>query len=69
MVLSSTIIKIAKINDRVWPRNVTMTDCRPTMHCTVRKGHMIGEVQALSVQYTLKEFKNAKIEIFNIYNF
>ena len=38
-------------NDRVWPRNHTITDCRPTQHGTVRKGHNVGIVQALTVQY------------------
>ena len=49
MVLSSTIIIVSE-NDRVWPRNATITDCRPT-HITVRKGHKVGLVQALTVQY------------------
>ena len=39
MVLSSTII-VPK-NDRVWQRNATITDCRPTRHGTVRKGHKL----------------------------
>ena len=43
MVLSSTII-VSK-NERVWPRNTTITDCRLT-HGTVRKGHKV----ALTVQ-------------------
>ena len=49
MVLLSTIIIISK-NDRVWPRNAIITDCRPT-HGTVRKGHKVGTIQALTVQY------------------
>ena len=49
MVLSSTIIIVSK-KDRVWPRNATITDCRPTLG-TVRKGHKVGIVQAL--QYNI----------------
>ena len=49
MVLSSTII-IVSLNDRVWPRNAIITACRPT-HGTVRKGHKVGIIQALTVQY------------------
>ena len=37
-------------NDRVRPRNATITDCRPT-HGTVRKGHKVGITQAVTVQY------------------
>ena len=37
-------------NDSVWLRNTIITDCRPT-HGTVRKGHKVGIIQALSVQY------------------
>ena len=50
MVLSSTVIIVSK-NDRVWPRNAIITDCRP-IHGTVRKGHKVGIIQALKVQYT-----------------
>ena len=49
MVLSSTIIIFSK-NNRVWPRNATITVCMPT-HGTVRKGHKVGIVKALTVQY------------------
>ena len=49
MVLSSTIIIVSK-NDRVWPRNAIITDCRPT-HGTVRKGNKEGIIQNLTVQY------------------
>ena len=49
MVLSSTIIIVSK-KDRVWPRNATITDRRPT-HGTVRNGYKVGIVQALTVQY------------------
>ena len=49
MVLSSTIIIVSK-NDRVRPRNAIITDCRPT-HGTVRKGHKVGIIKVLSVQY------------------
>ena len=49
MALSSTIIIVSK-NDRVWPRNAIITDYRPT-HGTVRKGHKVGIIQALLVQY------------------
>ena len=49
MVLSSTIIIVSK-NDRAWPRNAIITDCRPT-HGTVRKGHKEGITQTLTVQY------------------
>ena len=31
MMLSSTITIVTK-NDRVWPINATITDCRPTRH-------------------------------------
>ena len=50
MVLSSTIIIVSK-NVRVWPRNAIITDSRPTRHGTVRKGHKVGIIQALTVQY------------------
>ena len=40
-----------KQNDRLWPRNATITDCRPTWHVTVRKGHKVGIVQPITVQY------------------
>ena len=49
MVLSSTIVIVSK-NDRVWPRYPTITNYRPT-HGTSRKGHNVGIVQALTVQY------------------
>ena len=49
MVLSSIFIIVSK-NDRVWPRNAIITDCRPT-HGTMRKGHKVGLIQALTVQY------------------
>ena len=49
MVLSSTIIIVIK-NDRVLPRNATITDCRPTL-VIVMKGHKVGLVQALTVLY------------------
>ena len=49
MMSSSTIIIVSK-NDRVWPRNVIFTDCRPT-YGTVRKGRKVGIIQALTVQY------------------
>ena len=49
MVLSSTIIIVSK-KDRVRPRNAIITDCRST-HGTVRKGHRVGIIQALTVQY------------------
>ena len=49
MVLSSTLNIVSK-HDRVLPRNATITDCRPT-HVTMRKGHKVGLVQALTVQY------------------
>ena len=49
IVLSSTTIIVSKI-DRVWPGNDIITDCRPT-HGTVRKGHKVGIIQALTVQY------------------
>ena len=49
MVFSSAIIIVEK-NDRVWPRNATITDCRPTRHGTVRKGHKVGIIQAFIVQ-------------------
>ena len=38
-------------NDRVRPRNATITDCRPTRHGIVRKGHKLGIIQAVTVQY------------------
>ena len=47
--LSSTIFIVSKY-DRVWPRNAIITDCRPT-HGTARKGHKVGIIQALTVQY------------------
>ena len=50
MVLSSTITIVSK-NERVWPRNAIITDCRPT-HGTVRKGHKVGIIQAVTVQLT-----------------
>ena len=49
MVLSSTTIIFSK-NDRVWAGNAIITDCRPT-HGTVRKGHEVGIIQAVTVQY------------------
>ena len=49
MVLSSTIIIVSK-NDRVWPRNAIITDCRPT-HGTVRNGHKLGIIQTYSTIY------------------
>ena len=49
MVFSSKIFIVSK-NDRVWPRNAIITDCRPT-HATARKGHKVGMIQALKVQY------------------
>ena len=49
VVLSSTII-IGSKNERVWPRNAIITDCRPT-HGTVRKGHKVGIIQAHTVIY------------------
>ena len=49
MVLSLTIIIVSK-NDRVGPRNAIITDCR-LAHGTVRKGHKVGIIQALTVQY------------------
>ena len=49
IVLSSTIIIVSK-NDRVWPRNAIITDCRPT-HGTVRKGYKVGIIQLL--QYNI----------------
>ena len=49
MVLSSTTIIISK-NDRVWPGNAIITDCRPTQG-TARKVHKEGIIQALTVQY------------------
>ena len=49
MVLSSTNIIVSK-NGKVWPRNATITDCRPT-HGTVRKRHKVGIIQAFIVQY------------------
>ena len=49
MVLSSTIIIVSK-NDRVWPRTALITDYMPTQG-TVRKGHKVGIIQALTVQY------------------
>ena len=52
MVLASTII-IGSKNDRVWPRDAIITDCRPT-HGTVMKGHKVGIIQALTVQYMNK---------------
>ena len=48
MVLSTIIINSK--NDRVWPRNAIITDCRPT-HGTVRKGHREGIIQTPTVQY------------------
>ena len=50
IVLLSTIIIVLKY-DRVWPRNVIITDCRSTGHGTVGKGHKVVIVQALTVQY------------------
>ena len=49
IVLSSTIIIVSK-NDRVWPSNAIITDCRPT-HGTMRKRHKVGIIQALTVHY------------------
>ena len=49
MMLSSTIIIVSK-NYKVWPRNAIITDCRPT-YGTMRKGHKVGIIQALTVQY------------------
>ena len=49
MVLSSTIT-IGPKNDRLWSRNALITDCRPTRHGTVRKGHKVGIIQPLTVQ-------------------
>ena len=49
MVLPSTNIIVSK-NDRVWPRNATITDCRPT-HGTVGKGRKVGIIRAFTVQY------------------
>ena len=49
MMLSSTIIIVSK-NDRVWPRNAIITDCSPT-YGTVKKGHKVGIIQAVTVQY------------------
>ena len=37
-------------NDRVWPKNATITDCRPT-YGTMRKGHKVGIIQASTAQY------------------
>ena len=54
MVLSSTIIIVSK-NDRLWPGNAIITDCRP-IHGTVRKGHKVGLIQALTVQYVYCKF-------------
>ena len=48
MVLSSTIIKVSK-NDRVWPRNAIITDCRPS-YGIVMKGHKEGIIQTLTEQ-------------------
>ena len=51
MVLSSTLIIVyEKDRVRVWPRNAIITDYKPT-HGTVRKGHKLGIIQALTVQY------------------
>ena len=50
MVLASTTIIVSK-NDRVWPRNAIITDCRPIRQGTMRKGHKQGIKQALTVQY------------------
>ena len=49
MMLSSTIIIVSK-NYRVWPRNATITDCRPT-YGTMMKEHKVGIIQAIIVQY------------------
>ena len=38
-------------NDRVWPRNAIFTECRSTLHGTVRKGHKVGIIQAVTVRY------------------
>ena len=38
-------------NDRVWPRNATITNCWPTRHGTMRKGHKVGILQAVTVQF------------------
>ena len=48
-VLSSKIIIVSK-TDRVWPRNAIITDCRSS-HGTLRKGHKLGIIHALTVQY------------------
>ena len=48
MMLSPTIIIVSK-NDRVWPTNAIITDCRPT-YGIVRKGHKVGIIQAVTVQ-------------------
>ena len=50
IVLLSTVIIVPK-NERVWPSNTTITDCRPTRHGTLRKRHREGIIQALTVQY------------------
>ena len=49
MVLSSTFIIVSK-NDRVWPRNAIIIDCRPT-HGTVRKGNKEGIIQTINIKY------------------
>ena len=49
MMLSSTIIIVSK-NNRVWPRNAIITDSSLT-YGTVRKGHKVGIIQAVTVQY------------------
>ena len=54
MTLSSTVIIVPK-NDRVWPRNATITDCKPTRHGTVRKGHKVGITKLL--QYNIGIFQ------------
>ena len=32
-------------------QEMPITDCRPTRHDTVRKGHKVGIIQAVTVQY------------------
>ena len=49
MVLSSTLIIVSK-HDRVWPRNVIISDCSLN-NGTLRKGHKVCLIQALTVQY------------------
>ena len=49
MEWSSTILIVSK-NDRVWSRNAIITDCIQ-IYGTVRKGHKVGIIQALTVQH------------------